>query len=115
MKTKLFLTGLALFAITTVGFSQNGNQQNKPAGNKGNQSGWIDQNGNGVCDNFENRTPRQGQGLGNRYRNGQGQGQGLHRNGMRNGQGKGRFYIDENGNSVCDRFEENQKDQPEKK
>ncbi len=111
MKTKLFITGLAFFAITSLGFSQ-GNPQDKPGRNQGgNQPAWVDENKNGICDNYENRTPGQGRGKG--YCSGRGQG--FQGRGMMNGQGRGRFFIDENKNGVCDRYEENQKDQADKK
>lgn len=113
MKTKLFITGLALFAITTLGFSQNGNPQDRPGRNQGNQTEWVDENNDGICDNYENRTPGQGYGKGNGYRRGMNQGQ--PGKGLMNGQGRGRYFVDEDKNGVCDRYEETRKDEADKK
>lgn len=113
MKTKLFITGLAFFAISSLGFSQNGNQQDRQGRNQnqGNQTAWIDENKNGVCDNYESGTPRNGRG------NGQckGMGQGQPGKGLMNGQGKGRYFTDGNKNGVCDRYEASQNEGVEKK
>lgn len=114
MKTKLFITGLAFFAITSLGFSQNGQPQDKPARNQDNCPAWVDENKDGVCDNFVNRTPGQGRNNnGNGFCGGKNQGQ--QGKGMMNGQGKGRNFIDADKNGICDRFEETEKDQPLKK
>ena len=69
MKTKLFLTGLALVAVTLFSAAQN------PSGEKGNcNSGcngtnkcaaFVDNNKNGICDTYENRTPGNGTKNGN--------------------------------------------------
>jgi hypothetical protein len=112
MKTKLFITGLAFFAITTLGFSQNGQPQDRQGRNQANPPSMTDENKNGVCDNYENRTQVQGRkGNGNGYCNGstQGQGKGM-MNGqgrvLMNGQGKGRNFIDVDKNGICDRLEQ---------
>jgi hypothetical protein len=113
MKTKLFITGLAFFAMTSLGFSQNGKPQDKPGRNQANCKSLVDENKNGICDNYENRTSGQGRnGNGNGYCGGTNQGQGK---GMMNGQGKGRNFVDADRNGVCDRFENLQKDQNKKK
>jgi len=76
MKTKLFLTGLALVAVTLFTTAQN------PDGEKGscnsNCNGtnkcaaFVDQNKNGICDTYEKRAP--GNGTKNGNCNGSGQG-----------------------------------------
>ena len=76
MKTKLFLTGLALVAITFFATAQN------PTGGKGSCNSscngtskcatFVDNNKNGVCDTYENRAP--GNGTKNGNCNGSGQG-----------------------------------------
>jgi len=102
MKTKIFLTGLVLLAFTAVVNAQN------PVGGKGNGYGrcngpckgttMVDNNKNGICDNFENRKGNSGgqRGNGNGNCNGTGQGQ---------KQGKGRNFVDANQNGICDKFE----------
>jgi hypothetical protein len=113
MKTRLFITGLAFFALTTIGFSQNGQPQERPCRNQGNCPAWIDENKNGICDNYENRTPGQGKGNGNGHCCGRSQGQ--HGRGMMTGQGRGMNFVDENKNGICDRYETAQKNPVEKK
>lgn len=113
MKTKLLLTALAFFAMTTIGFSQNQQQQDQSGRKQGNCPAWVDENKNGVCDNYENRTPGQGRGNGNGYCGGRNQGQ--PGKGMMNGQGRGRNFVDENKNGICDRYENVPKNQTEKK
>jgi hypothetical protein len=114
MKTKLFITGVAFFAMTSLGFSQNGQPQDKPGRNTGNCQSWIDENKNGVCDNYENRSPAQARnGNGNGFCGGRNQGQ--QGKGMMNGQGRGRNFVDADKNGVCDRSENQQKDQVLKK
>jgi aminoglycoside phosphotransferase len=105
MKTKLIITGLAFFAITAAGFSQN-SQQQRPMTDKSNCSQFIDENKNGICDKCEN----QKMGHGKRNRNCCGEeykGQGQQGQGMRNGQGgKCKNFVDDNKNGICDRKED---------
>jgi hypothetical protein len=112
MKTNLFITALAFFAVTSIGFSQKGQPQNQPGKCQGNCQVWVDENKNGVCDNYENRAPAQGKGNGNGFCMGRNQDHQGKR--MMNGQG-GRNFIDENKNGVCDRFENLEKERTEKK
>jgi hypothetical protein len=123
MRTKLFITVLALMALTTLASAQTvsgtQNQQNTTV----NGVAYVDANNNNICDNFENRTVntagnggngycrfnergRQGQGMGQgqrlRFRNGTGQGLGAGR-GM--GAGRGRNFVDADKNGVCDLYE----------
>jgi hypothetical protein len=113
MKTKLFITGLVFFAMTSVGFSQNIRNSERQGRNQGNCPAWVDENKNGICDNYENRTPGQGRGNGNGFCCGRNQGQ--PGKGMMNGQGRGRYFVDENKNGVCDRFEDMKKAETIKK
>jgi hypothetical protein len=102
MKTKIFLAGLALLAMTTMANAQN------PVGGKGcgrgpcNGTGkgasFADVNKDGVCDNQASRTGGNAGKKGNGNCNGSGQGKGQ-------GKGKGRNFIDANGNGACDTFE----------
>lgn len=112
MKTKLFITGLAFFAMTSLAFPQNGKPQDNPGHNQANCPSLVDENKNGICDKYENRTPGEGKnGKGNGYCAGTNQRQGK---GMMNGQGKGRNFADADKNGVCDHFENLQKDEGKK-
>lgn len=108
MKAKLLITGLAFFAMTSFGYSQTNKPQNQPGRNQGNCRAWVDENKNGICDNYENRSPGQGTGNGNSFCGGRNQSQ--PGKGMMNGKGKGRLFVDENNNGICDRYENTQKD-----
>jgi hypothetical protein len=102
MKAKIFLTGLALMAVTAFASAQN------PVNGRGNGNGngkgtcqgtaFVDNNKNGVCDNYENRVAtasgKKGKGCGNCT----GKGQGL-------GNGKGKNFVDANNNGICDTYE----------
>ncbi len=123
MKTKLFLTGLVFFALTTLASGQKEAQESN--NNQANRAQWgpafVDANNDGICDNIDNPgTTRPGQGRfynrggrgygncrgyayrgrGNGFRGGSGpvQGRGM-------GRGQGRFYVDKDNNGVCDYFE----------
>ena len=106
MKTKLFLTGLAIMAVTALANAQD------PASGQGQGNGngrcngtvkgpaFVDKNNNGVCDNFENRTANATDNKGNG--NGKCDGTGK---GRRFGKGKGRNFVDTNKNGICDYYE----------
>lgn len=102
MKTKLFITALALAAVTTIASAQTQGSEQGQRDGKGNGAAFIDNNKDGVCDNYENGTPRQGMA----NKKGQGKGQGYHRGNGRSGKGQGRGengnFIDENKNGICD-------------
>lgn len=86
--------------------------------------GYVDNNGDGICDHYDGTQAGQGLGPGNGYGKGRNNGQGLNRNfrnnfikgngnGLRDGSGRRnngrRFgsvnFIDANGNGICDRIE----------
>jgi len=56
MKTKLFITGLALMAITTLASAQNNGVSQSQQKGTGSGLAYVDANKNGICDNCENRT-----------------------------------------------------------
>lgn len=100
MKTKIFLTGLALMAVTAMVSAQDpvavkGNGYGRCCGS-GKGSAFVDNNKNGICDNFENRTASKSGNRRNENCTGNGQGR---------KQGKGRNFVDANGNGICDNFE----------
>lgn len=100
MKTKIFLSGLAILALTIFASAQNpvSGRGNGNGGCKGTAkcSAFVDANKNGICDTYENRTANTsvGKGSGNCVGNGQGQ-----------GKGKGKKFVDANKNGICDTFE----------
>ncbi|WP_436415905.1 hypothetical protein [Petrimonas sp.] len=120
MKTKLFISALAVVLSVGMVTAQNQNQVKKDA-TTSTQNGpaFVDKDNNGVCDNLENGTPRNpnangkqrlldgsgsGQGKGQGLRNGQGRGQGKG-TGLRNGKGYAANFVDANKNGICDRRE----------
>jgi hypothetical protein len=108
MKTKLFLTGLALAALVTVASAQT--TANNAKNGRGTRTSFVDNNKNGVCDNYENRSGgRQGNAYckGKGRQNGRGNGKGLGKgNGRGNGTGNGqRQFVDANKNGICDNRE----------
>lgn len=99
MKAQIFLTGLAIMALTTFASAQN------PQGGKGSGTcngttkgvAFVDTNKDGVCDNFGTgkSAAQKGKGNGTGTCTGIGQGQGQ-------GKGKGKNFVDADKNGVCD-------------
>jgi len=104
MKARIFLTGLALVAVTAFASAQN------PVTGKGKAHGncngtakcsaFVDANKNGICDTYENRPTNSSGGKGTGTCTGNGQGQ---------GKGKGKNFVDANQNGICDTYEALQK------
>ena len=102
MKAQIFLTGLAIVALTTFASAQN------PCGGNGRGNGncngtgkgvaFVDSNKDGVCDNFGTgkSAAQKGKGNGTGTCTGNGQGQ---------GNGQGRNFVDADKNGVCDTYE----------
>ncbi len=107
MKTKLFLTGLALVAFMTISYGQNTKVRN--GNGKGvNKTTFVDKNGNRTCDNYEQRTAANQQNRkfnrqGNGSEKGQNAGQGNRKGRKQNATGAG--FIDKNNNGICDNQE----------
>ncbi len=104
MKTKLFISGLALMAVTVFA-----NAQDPVAGQgKGNCNGpckgtckgvaFVDKNKDGVCDNSDTRTAN----VTDNKVKGNCDGSGM---GQRLGKGKGLNFFDANQNGICDTYE----------
>jgi hypothetical protein len=120
MKTKLFITGLALMALTTLSYAQEKTSaQSQQTATPVTRGAYVDADNNGVCDNFETNRAFNGKGrrMGNSsavsggqgFRKGQCCGLGPCRGkGPDVGQGRGpapkpgRNYVDENNNGICD-------------
>ncbi|MBN2667237.1 MAG: hypothetical protein JXR67_12055 [Bacteroidales bacterium] len=107
MKTKLFIAGIALVAITTMASAQNQGAGQRSMNGKGNATAaFVDANKDGVCDNFENSNARNQQtgrkGI-NRRGSGDGLGNGQGQRGMRQGNGNGNGnFADADKNGICD-------------
>lgn len=121
MKTRLFITMAAFVALTITASAQASVKTSAPAQQGKNQGiAWVDNNHNGVCDNYENGTRMRlgqtagkgqavshGRGMGTGRGQGMAQGRGARRGqGMAQGRGTGRGqgpnFIDENKNGICD-------------
>jgi len=110
MKARIFLTGLALVAVTAFASAQN------PVAGKGKAHGncngtakcsaFVDANKNGICDTYENRPTNTSVGKGNGTGTCTGTCTG---NGQGQGKGKGKNFIDVNQNGICDTYEALQK------
>ncbi len=96
MKTKLFLTGLALMAVTVFASAQNPQSRRGNGNCNGTGKGiaFVDNNKDGICDNLG--TGKSTAQRGKRDGTGNCQGQ---------GKGKGRNFVDANKNGVCDTYE----------
>jgi len=100
MKTQIFLTGLAIVALTTFASAQNpqGGRGNGNCNGIGKAVAFVDNNKDGICDN--QGTAKSGAQKGKRDGTGNGQGQ---------GKGKGKNFVDTNQNGICDTYEALQK------
>ena len=133
MKTKLFITGLALIALTmSVNAQDKNTTQSQQQSNTEVPSGaYIDANNDGICDNFEANSGGRGKCAGNGCRGGRGPVTAqatANRQGLQQGQGRGfgpgqgrgiapggRNFVDADKNGICDRFEDPSKDDSSKK
>jgi len=96
MKAQIFLTGLAIVALTTFVSAQNPQcgRGNGNCNGTGKGVAFVDNNKDGICDN--QGAGKSGAQKGKRDGTGNGQGQ---------GKGKGKNFVDTNKNGVCDTFE----------
>ncbi len=96
MKAQIFLTGLAIVALTTFATAQNpqGGRGNGNCKGTGNEVAFVDNNKDGVCDN--QGTGKAGTQKGKRDGTG---------NGQKQKKGKGKNFVDTNKNGVCDTYE----------
>lgn len=105
MKTKIFISALAVVLSVGLVTAQNQDQDNKEKTTSQNGPAFVDKDNNGVCDNFENGTPGNPNANGKqRLLDGSGRGRGMGY-GMRNGRDGGRNFVDADNNGVCDNFE----------
>ena len=96
MKTKFIILSLAVMVMSAVTMAQTSTKKGKAvATNRAAtvRTAYVDNNKNGVCDNYEVRHTNGTVGWG--HGNGRG-------NGLRSGQGHGPNYVDKNNNGICD-------------
>ena len=103
MKTKIFLSALAVVLSIGLATAQEPVETEKETTTQ-NGPAFVDNDNNGICDNFEKGTP------GNPNANGKGRlldGSGrVNGKGMRNGRGRGgRGFVDADDNGICDYYE----------
>lgn len=104
------IAGMA-FAASSVQAQNNGEKTEKQKTTKNVRSGFVDNNNDGVCDNYDGNRAGKGLGPGNGQGQGRDQGKrlGRHGNGRGQGQGQGRGgngnFADTNQNGTCDNLE----------
>ena len=112
MKTKIFLTVILLIAATAMINAQAQGRGRSSATQNAPRVAWVDQDNNGVCDNFTRGNPGgqgKGAGKGNGTCDGTAKGKGTGKgnaNGAGNGTGKGKGtkFADTDNDGVCDNF-----------
>jgi len=120
MKTTVITIALAMLTATAFSQENKPTQSNEKAQTEKQvqtQKGpnFVDNNNNGICDNFEKGIcPRRGQGRNakgrffvdkDNYQNGNRQGRGKRIGKKGKGQGRGPNFVDKNNNGICDRRE----------
>ena len=108
MKTKLLITVLAFIAMTTLVSAQNQGQGQRHQKSECTAKAFMDDNKNGICDNYESRVSNAAVDTGNDNCSGYGDWtkQCNGKCGMRQGKGHSRNFVDSNKNGICD-FREN--------
>lgn len=106
MKTRIFISALAVVLSVGLVTAQNQDQDNKEKATTTSKGpAFVDKDNNGICDNFENGTPGNPNATGKqRLLDGSGRGRGMGC-GMRNGRGGGGNFVDADNNGVCDNIE----------
>ncbi|MFO8001849.1 MAG: hypothetical protein R6U46_11435 [Marinilabilia sp.] len=103
------ITGMA-FATVPVQAQDNDNAgQEKQENTQKPRTGFVDKDGDGVCDNYDGNRPGKGLGPGNGNGKGRANGKGLGRGqgqGAGQGRGGGGNFVDSNDNGVCDNLED---------
>jgi hypothetical protein len=104
MKTKLLIIGLAFIAMTTLASAQNQGPGQRHQNSTCRVAAFVDDNKNGICDNYENRLTNATFGTGNNNFKGYGGGKKQFNGkcGMRQGKGYNRNFVDSDKNGICD-------------
>lgn len=108
MRTKLFVTGIAIMALAAFTIAQEPGTGRGLRNGTGKGPAYVDSNNNNVCDNYENNTTRYGRHA--RVHDGRKAGQGRHAGhgwsqNQGTGRGAGRNFVDADKNGICDNFE----------
>jgi hypothetical protein len=102
MKAKLIFSGLIFMAVTTFASAQNNGSGQRQNNGACQDSAYVDNNKNGICDRYENRNPSVSENKGNGCGKCNKQEKGQHNC---QGQGSCRNFTDANNNGICDRRE----------
>ncbi len=102
--TLALVAGFA-FAANNVNAQTGADNDQKKETTQNVRSGFVDNNGDGICDNYEGTRPGKGLGPGHGNGQGRGQGKGLGRRGNGQGRGGNGNYVDSNKNGTCDNLE----------
>ncbi len=108
MKTKIFLTAMIVVVFMVVASAQQKSNQTKAETKT--QTFFVDENNDGVCDNYtgQGKHQRRGHQISTQSNNqksaGLLQGKGK-KNGKGNGQGRRINFVDANNNGICDNKE----------
>lgn len=104
MKTKLLITGLAFIVLTTLVNAQNQGQGQRHQKSPCTAITIMDDNKNGICDNYESRVSNTTVGTGNNNCSGYGGGtnQCNGKCGNRQGKGHNRNFGDSDKDGICD-------------
>lgn len=105
------VAGMTFAAMPADAQDNSENQKQETTQNQNDRPGFVDKDGDGVCDNYDGNRPGKGLGPGNGNGQGRatGKGQGRGRGngqGAGQGQGGGGNFVDSNDNGVCDNQED---------
>jgi hypothetical protein len=101
----LVLVAGMFFAAGNLQAQGNADNQNQKETTQTVRPGFVDNNGDGICDNYYGTRPGKGLGPGNGNGRGRHQGKGLRRCGRKPGRGGQGYFIDANKNGICDNLE----------
>lgn len=104
--TLALVAGFA-FAANNVNAQTKSDKDQKKETTENVRTGFVDNNNDGVCDNYDGKRPGKGlgPGNGNGEGRGQGKGKGLGRRGNGQGRGGNGNFVDSNKNGTCDNQE----------
>ncbi len=98
------LAGFA-FAANNVNAQVNSDKDQKKDTTQTVRTGFVDNNGDGVCDNYDGKRAGKGLGPGHGKGQGRGHGKGLGRRSNGKGRGGNGNFTDTNNNGTCDNLD----------